>query len=133
MTIKIKDGYGYADDIPFGTYTVTETKFPDGYYAGNYQTSWTVTLNENTPNATVTINAVNEQIPGSCKIVKTSEDGRVDGVSFKIEGNGINKTVTTKDGGQIEIDNLKPGIYMVTEITEDNYEPQETRRVTVVW
>lgn len=119
-------------NVPFGTYTVTETKFPDGYYAGNYQTSWTVTLNENTPNATVTINAVNEQIPGSCKIVKTSEDGRVDGVSFVIEGNGINKTVTTKDGGQIKIDNLKPGIYTVTEITEDKYEPQETRRVTVV-
>ena len=126
------NGYAVRDQLNFGTYTVTETKFPDGYYAGNYQTSWTVTLNENTPNATVTINAVNEQIPGSCKIVKTSEDGRIDGVSFKIEGNGINKTVTTKDGGQIKIDNLKPGIYTVTEITEDKYEPQETRRVTVV-
>lgn len=131
-TIAVNGGYGYVRDIPFGTYTVTETKFPDGYYAGNYQTSWTVTLNEKTPDATVTINAVNEQIPGSCKIVKTSEDGRVDGVSFKIEGNGINKTVTTKDGGQVKIDNLKPGIYTVTEITEDKYEPQETRRVTVV-
>ena len=126
------NGYAVRDQLNFGTYTVTETKFPDGYYAGNYKTSWTVTLNEKTPDATVTINAVNEQIPGSCKIVKTSEDGRIDGVSFKIEGNGINKTVTTKDGGQIEIDNLKPGIYTVTEITEDKYEPQETRRVTVV-
>lgn len=126
------NGYAVRDQLNFGTYTVTETKFPDGYYAGSYQTSWTVTLNENTPNATVTINAVNEQIPGSCKIVKTSEDGKVDGVSFKIEGNGINKTVTTENGGQIKIDNLKPGIYTVTEITEDKYEPQETRRVTVV-
>ena len=126
------NGYAVRDQLDFGTYTVTETKFPDGYYAGSYQTSWTVTLNENTPNATVTINAVNEQIPGSCKIVKTSEDGKVDGVSFKIEGNGINKTVTTENGGQIKIDNLKPGIYTVTEITEDKYEPQETRRVTVV-
>ena len=126
------DGYAVLERLEYGKYTVVETAFPTGYYAGNYQTSWTVTLNEKTPDATVTINAVNEQIPGSCKIVKTSEDGRVDGVSFKIEGNGINKTVTTKDGGQIEIDNLKPGIYMVTEITEDNYEPQETRRVTVV-
>ena len=126
------DGYAVLERLEYGKYTVVETAFPTGYYAGNYQTSWTVTLNENTPNATATINAVNEQIPGSCKIVKTSEDGRVDGVSFKIEGNGINKTVTTKDGGQIEIDNLKPGIYTVTEITEDKYEPQETRRVTVV-
>lgn len=126
------DGYAVLERLEYGKYTVVETAFPTGYYAGNYQTSWTVTLNENTPNATVTINAVNEQIPGSCKIVKTSEDGRVDGVSFKIEGNGINKTVTTKDGGQIKIDNLKPGIYTVTEITEDKYEPQETRRVTVI-
>ena len=126
------DGYAVLERLEYGKYTVVETAFPAGYYAGNYQTSWTVTLNENTPNATVTINAVNEQIPGSCKIVKTSEDGRVDGVSFVIEGNGINKTVTTKDSGQIKIDNLKPGIYTVTEITEDNYEPQETRRVTVV-
>lgn len=126
------DGYAVLERLEYGKYTVVETAFPTGYYAGNYQTSWTVTLNEKTPDATVTINAVNEQIPGSCKIVKTSEDGRVDGVSFKIEGNGINKTVTTKDGGQIKIDNLKPGIYTVTEITEDNYEPQETRRVTVV-
>lgn len=126
------DGYAVLERLEYGKYTVVETAFPTGYYAGNYQTSWTVTLNENTPNATVTINAVNEQIPGSCKIVKTSEDGRIDGVSFKIEGNGINKTVTTNDGGQIKIDNLKPGIYTVTEITEDKYEPQETRRVTVV-
>ena len=58
-TIAVNGGYGYVKDIPFGTYTVTETKFPDGYYAGSYQTSWTVTLNENTPNATVTINSVN--------------------------------------------------------------------------
>ena len=126
------DGYAVLERLEYGKYTVIETAFPTGYYAGNYQTSWTVTLNENTPNATVTINAVNEQIPGSCKIVKTSEDGKVDGISFKIEGNGINKTVTTENGGQIKIDNLKPGIYTVTEITEDKYEPQETRRVTVV-
>ena len=126
------DGYAVLERLEYGKYTVVETAFPTGYYAGNYQTSWTVTLNENTPNAIVTINAVNEQIPGSCKIVKTSEDGRIDGVSFKIEGNGINKTVTTKDGGVIQIDDLNPGIYTVTEITEDKYEPQETRRVTVV-
>ena len=35
------------------------------------------------------------------------EDGVVDGINFKIEGNGINKTVTTKDGGKIQIDKLK--------------------------
>ena len=32
---------------------------------------------------------------GSTKIVKTSEDGKVEGISFTITGNGVNKTVTT--------------------------------------
>lgn len=69
---------------------------------------------------------------GSAKIVKTSEDGKVDGVSFRIQGNGIDKTVKTVNGGQIQIDNLMPGVYTVTEQTENKYEPQEIRRVAVV-
>lgn len=69
---------------------------------------------------------------GSAKIVKTSEDGKVDGVKFRVEGNGVDQTVTTKNGGQIQIDNLMPGVYTVTELAEDKYEPQESRKVTVV-
>lgn len=69
---------------------------------------------------------------GSAKIVKTSEDGKVDGVKFRVEGNGVNQTVTTKNGGRIQIDNLMPGVYTVTELAEDKYEPQESRKVTVV-
>lgn len=69
---------------------------------------------------------------GSAKIVKTSEDGKVDGINFHVQGNGIDQTVQTKNGGQIQIDNLMPGVYTVTELTEDRYEPQEIRRVTVV-
>ena len=34
---------------------------------------------------------------GSCQIVKTSEDGKVDGINFTITGNGINQTVTPAD------------------------------------
>lgn len=68
----------------------------------------------------------------SAKIVKTSEDGKVDGILFRIQGNGIDKTVKTANGGQIQIDNLMPGVYTVTEQTENKYEPQEIRRVTVV-
>ena len=69
---------------------------------------------------------------GSAKIVKTSEDGKVDGISFRIQGNGIDKTVKTGNGGQIRVDNLMPGVYTVTEQEYDRYEPQESRRVTVV-
>ena len=69
---------------------------------------------------------------GSCQIVKTSEDGMVDGISFTISGNGVNKTVKTENGGKIQIDNLMPGVYTVTEQTIDKYVPQEVHRVTVV-
>ena len=83
-------------------------------------------------NGVVTINAVNEEIPGSCQIVKTSEDGKVDGINFRIQGNGIDKIVQTHDGGKITMNDLKPGNYTVTGIAEDRYVPQESRSVTVV-
>ena len=69
---------------------------------------------------------------GSLKIVKESEDGIVDGLSFRVQGDGIDQTVTTKNGGRIQLDNLRPGVFTVTEQSYDKYEPQEIRRVTVV-
>ena len=125
---------GYAttgNTVPFGTYKVKETVFPTGYQSSG-TSEWTVTLNKNTPNGTITINAVNEQIPGNCKIVKTSEDGKVADISFTLTGNGVNKTVKTNASGEIQINNLRPGQYVVTEQNYDKYEPQEARTVTVV-
>ena len=126
------DGYASLGDVVYGTYEVVETVFPNGYYAGDYRTSWTVVLDDSAPNGTVVINAVNEQIPGNCKIIKTSEDGQVDGINFTVTGNGINKTVTTANGGQIIVEGLKPGVYTVAEEVIDKYEPQDSRKVTVV-
>lgn len=69
---------------------------------------------------------------GGAKIVKVSEDGKVDGITFHIQGEGIDKTVKTANGGVFQLDNLKPGAYTVTETEYEQYEPQEVRRVTVV-
>lgn len=69
---------------------------------------------------------------GSAKIVKVSEDGKVDGITFRIQGEGIDKTVKTANGGVFQLDNLKPGAYTVTEAEYEQYEPQEVRRITVV-
>ena len=69
---------------------------------------------------------------GSAKIVKVSEDGKVDGITFRIQGEGVDKTVKTANGGVIQVDNLRPGVYTVTETEYDKYIPQEVRRVTVV-
>ena len=69
---------------------------------------------------------------GTCKIVKTAEDGVVEGIRFQITGNGIDQTVTTGADGTVEIPDLMPGNYKVTELSPEKYEPQETREVTVV-
>ena len=45
---------------------------------------------------------------GNLSLVKTSDDGVVDGLQFKITGpNGFTTQVTTKNGGKIEIPNLE--------------------------
>ena len=124
---------GYAkteNPVPYGTYTVKETVFPSNYHAYG-QTEWTVTVDADN-DGLVTINAVNEADSGSAKIVKTSEDGVVEGVTFTITGNGINQTLTTDVNGEVQIDDLKPGTYQVKETMVDKYEPQETRSVVVV-
>lgn len=69
---------------------------------------------------------------GSAKIIKTSEDGIVSGLTFTVTGEGVNQTVTTDANGEILIENLTPGTYTVTEQGYDRYEPQESHRVTVV-
>ena len=68
---------------------------------------------------------------GNIKIVKTSEDGRVDGITFRIKGNGADKTVKTANGGSITADNLAPGEYTVTEETPEEYAEREAQHITV--
>lgn len=69
---------------------------------------------------------------GSLKIIKTSEDGEVAGIEFTITGDGVNKTVKTGISGEVQVDNLLPGTYNVTEKGYDKYEPQSTKRATVL-
>lgn len=69
---------------------------------------------------------------GSIKIIKTSEDGEVSGISFTVSGNGTEQTVTTNADGEMQLDDLRPGVYTVTEQSSDRYEPQEVRQVTVI-
>lgn len=69
---------------------------------------------------------------GSVKIIKTSEDGEVSGISFTVSGNGTEQTVTTNADGEMQLDDLRPGAYTVTEQSNDRYEPQEVRQVTVL-
>lgn len=69
---------------------------------------------------------------GNMKLIKTSEDGKVEGISFTITGEGYSATKTTNSAGEIDITDLNPGVYTVTEQSIDKYEPQAAQRVTIV-
>lgn len=68
---------------------------------------------------------------GNLKIVKTSEDGKVANVKFKITGDNYSEEVTTNTNGEFEIKNLKIGTYTITEIVSNEYEDQNSQTVTV--
>lgn len=69
---------------------------------------------------------------GNAKLMKISEDGEVANVRFHISGNGISKDVTTNANGEINIANLAPGNYQISEYTDVKYVPQDTQTVTIV-
>lgn len=109
-------GYAKSGELPLGTYVVTETVFPDGYEASG-QSSWTVVLSKDTPNMTITINAVNKLKTGVAQIIKKATNGgTVAGWHFTVkDSNGaVVGNYTTDSSGIIAL-NLNPGTYTVTE------------------
>lgn len=75
---------------------------------------------------------IKTEVFGSVKLVKTSEDGKVEDIPFHISGEGVDQDIRTQADGTFLLENLRPGVYEVTELTEDKYEPQATKRVTVL-
>ena len=145
---------GVSASVSGNTLTLTSTKpindavtvkLNRRVYSTNMSTGfliWSVPGKESTNQDMVSgVPADNDPVPsylkvrtaaGSAKIVKVSEDGKVDGITFRIQGEGVDQTVKTANGGVFQLDNLKPGAYTVTETEYEQYEPQEVRRITVV-
>jgi len=72
-----------------------------------------------------------ETAVGSLKLVKTSEDGEVFGITFHISGNGLEMDVVTGTDGTITTDNIPVGTYTVTETAADYYETPSSQSVTI--
>ena len=69
---------------------------------------------------------------GDMKLVKTSEDGIVAGINFTVTGtNGFSKTVITNANGEIDISDLVPGTYTITEENIDRYVPNQSQTIIV--
>ena len=114
-------GYAKSGELPFGTYVITETTYPTGY--GPYgTTTWTKTLDKDTPNHTITITAVNEKITGGLTIQKATNTGNdLDGWTFGVYTDAActkhisGSPFTTPANGKIVITGLEPGTYYVKE------------------
>ena len=116
-------GYAKSGELPLGTYKVVETVFPNGYKASG-ETSWTVILTKDTPNMTITIQAVNELITGSLKIQKATNTGKdLSGWSFGVYTDAActkpiaGSPFTTGTNGIVTVNNLVPGTYYVKELS----------------
>ena len=125
-TIGPTDSNGYAKvAVPYGTYDISESIFPDGFEASG-DTSWTRTIDNDTPNATVTVNAVNKKITGSLKVWKATTTGN--GIElgwvvnlWRIEDDGTwtfigsGTTKQDKNDPTYTFTDLEPGRYVVQE------------------
>lgn len=67
---------------------------------------------------------------GTAKLIKTSEDNIVEGISFDITGYGETTRVTTGAGGVIET-KLLPGTYTVSEVPVDRYVIPASQTITI--
>ena len=100
--------------VKVGTYYVKEITAPAGFALDTAIHSVTVTA-ANSSSSPAVISVTDVPLFGSAKVVKASEDGVVEGLTFKIEGPVVRQKETNASG-QIEFTELPYGSYTVTEI-----------------
>lgn len=123
--------------LPLGTITIQETKAPAGYVKDNTLYVQQITSNSSLTSVSTYNEFTNVNSPSTYyKIKKTSEDGVVAGVSFKIyEGSKVDeakylKTVKTGSNGEFK-EKLDIGTYTFDEVVSDKYIKQEPVTVTI--
>lgn len=104
---------------------------PEYWYNPTQQNFASLNVNESRENVPAYFKLHTEKI-GHVKLVKKSEDGVVANLKFKISGNGIDRTYTTNEKGEILIENLVAGEYTITEVdTPNKYVQPKTQVITV--
>lgn len=96
------DGKSITKDLPYGTYTLHQVKGVPGRELKDMD----VDVHENGKTYEVTL--TNELKKAQLKIVKTSEDGKLEGFTFKVTrlSDGYSKTYTTNAAGEIITDQM---------------------------
>ena len=111
-----KNGEATFSEVRYGSYYVVETKAPTNYAVIEDKIPFEILENGKTYEFT----CEEPEIPGVGHIKKTSEDGVLEGFKFRVKGTSdsgvkVNKTVTTDENGEFNLD-LYEGTYTVEEI-----------------
>ena len=111
-----KAGVATLNNIPWGTYTIKETKAPIGYELSSKEQ--TITIDANNVSNTQNLTFSDKKILGNLVITKEGPDKeKLAGATFEITGpNNFNKTVITGKDGTVSIDGLAWGSYEIKEI-----------------
>lgn len=133
------DGKSITKDLPYGTYTLHQVKGVPGREFKDMD----VDVHENGKTYEVTL--TNELKNAQLKIVKTSEDGKLEGFTFKVTrlSDGHSKTYTTNAAGEIITDQMPVYVdadatqlyeYKVEEINvPDKYRTPDAQTVTLTY
>lgn len=133
-----------ATDLPAGSYMIKEIKTGNGYLLSGESYNFDFHyMGQEIPVIDIHVNdgepILNKFMRGNLEILKTSEDKKVEGISFKV--NGITEVGTpyeeifkTDKDGKILIKDLLIGTYEVSEVKDDltvGYITPENQTITV--
>ena len=131
------DGYAKSGEITYGTYIVRETKVPANYYQET-GAEWKITIDDDSP--LITLDIANLRQYGSVRVVKTAEDGLVEGLTFSLTGTSVygepvSMTATTNAAGVAIFERVPigTGYVLSEENTPDRYVIPEDQIVNVEW
>ena len=103
--------------LKVGTYYVKEITAPAGFALDTAVHSITLTA-ANTSDKPAVIEVTDMPLFGTAKVVKVSDDNKVEGLTFKLEGPVI-RQAQTDAAGTIEFGDLPYGDYTLTEVLTD--------------
>ena len=138
---ELSDGVYKLDDLPYGDYTLKETEAPKGFFLD--EKTYSFSIKEDGKTVVVENEAgkgfVNQAQTGGIRIEKTSDDGVLKGFTFRVEGtditgNAFSKDFVTDEKGQIHIEGLRIGDYVISEVSNkanEKYELPANVTVTV--